>query len=79
MRYATLQHVADIPLPEDELGAIEVLKGYGLEVVQVANVGGKAYWFINTTEPETHAAPGRYMDWNAVTLEIIPAVDAEIG
>ena len=70
MQYATLQYVADIPLPEDELNAIEVLAGYGLEVVRVDNVvGGANYWHIKVAGPETHA-PGRFMDWNEGTLEI---------
>ena len=78
MRYATLLNVADIPLPEDELNAIEVLAGYGLEVVRVDKVGGKNYWYIKVAGPETHAAPGRFIDWNEGTLEI-PSVDAETG
>ena len=59
-----------ITLPEDELNAIEVLKGYGLEVVQVDNVGGKAYWFIKVAGQEKTHAPGRFMDWNEGALEI---------
>ena len=79
MQYATLQYVADIPLPEDELNAIEVLAGYGLEVVRVDKVGGTNYWYIKVAGQEkTHAAPGRYMDWNEGTLEIT-SVDAETG
>ena len=69
LRYATLLNVADIPLPEDELNAIEVLAGYGLEVVRVDKVGGANYWHIKVAGPETHA-PGRFMDWNEGTLEI---------
>jgi len=73
MRYATL--------PEDELedcddmlllDAIEVLEGYGLEVVQVDNVGGTNYWYIKVAGEENRHAPGRFMDWNEGTLEITP-------
>lgn len=47
------------------------LTGYGLEVVQTASVGDKNYWFIKVAGQEkTHAAPGRFMDWNEATLEI---------
>ena len=70
MQYATLQYVADIPLPEDELNAIEVLAGYGLEVVRVDKVGGTNYWYIKVAGQEKTHAPGRYMDWNEGTLEI---------
>ena len=69
MQYATLQYVADIPLPEDELNAIEVLARYGLEVVRVDKVGGTNYWYIKVAGPETHA-PGRFMDWDEDTVEI---------
>ena len=70
MRNATLQYAAGIPLPEDDLAAIEILKGYGLEVVRVEKVGGKNYWHIKIDGAKTLAAPGRFMDWNAGTLEI---------
>ena len=60
-----------ITLPEDELNAIEVLKGYGLEVVRVDNVvGGTNYWYIKVAGQEKTHAPGRFMDWNEGTLEI---------
>ena len=58
MKYATLLELID-----------DQLKPYGLEIVQVANVGGTAYWFIKVAGQETHA-PGRFMDWNEGTLEI---------